>query len=229
MSKGTLIVIDGTDGSGKGAQSGLLMERFASEGRVKEVKLCDFPRYSHPSAYFVERYLRGEYGAQRDVGARRASLFYALDRYDASSEMREWLDAGNTIVSNRYVSSNMAHQAGQIADPAERANCVAWIKELEYGIMGLPVPDVNILLYVPPEVGQERVDQKSAREYTRGKKRDILEADIDHQRRASEAYLEVAEQEGWTVIYCMTNEGLPRSKEDIHEEIWTHLRSRGIA
>ena len=176
--QGTLIVIDGTDGSGKGTHSGMLIERLTREHR--KVQLADFPQYGKPSAFFVEKYLRGEYGTADEVGAYRASLFYALDRYDASAQMREWLNAGGIIISNRYVSSNMGHQAGKIADPVKRAECIAWLKELEYGMLELPKPDANILLYVPPEIGQKLVDQKAAREYTKGAKRDIHEADILH-------------------------------------------------
>jgi dTMP kinase len=174
--QGKLIVIDGTDGSGKGTHAGMLIERLVRENR--KVQLADFPQYGKASAFFVEKYLRGEYGALESIGAKKASLFYALDRYDASFDMRDWLASGGIIVSNRYVSSNMGHQAGKILDPDERQACIEWLKDLEYGILGLPKPDANILLYVPPEVGQQLVDKKVAREYTQGKKRDIHEAGI---------------------------------------------------
>ncbi len=220
MHTGRLIVIDGTDGSGKGTQATLLVDRLRREGH--QVELCDFPQYGTPSAYFVEKYLRGEYGAGSTVSAKQASLFYALDRYDASFRMRTMLNNGVTIVSNRYVSSNMGHQAGKIADPAERRLCVQWLRELEYGILELPRPDVNILLYVPPEVGQELVGAKGEREYTQGKVRDILEADLTHLRQASQSYKEVASMEGWNIIDCMQN-GSMRTREDIHEELYTLL------
>ena len=228
MKQGKLIVIDGTDGSGKGTQAALLMERFVKEGRGKEVKLADFPRYGNQSAYFVEKYLRGEYGSQKEVGSRRASLFYALDRYDASFEMREWLKEGMIVVSNRYTSSNMGHQAGQMSDASERSACISWIKELEYELLGIPKPDANILLYVTPEMGQQLVDRKSARAYTKGKKRDIHEADIEHLRRASDAYLEVAKKEEWKIIDCMKGKDEMRDKHEVHEEIYQYLNDKKI-
>jgi dTMP kinase len=223
---GKLVVIDGTDGSGKGTHAGMLIERLTRENR--QVRLADFPQYGKLSAYFVEKYLRGEYGTAEEVGPYRASLFYALDRYDASFEMRAWLSAGEIIISNRYVSSNMGHQAGKIADPALREKCIAWLKELEYGMLELPKPDANILLYVSPEVGQQLVDKKAAREYTQGKKRDIHEADIGHLRQASASYLEVAAREGWKVIDCMADSQTLRPKEVIHEEIYAYLKEKGI-
>ncbi len=224
---GKLVVIDGTDGSGKGTHAGMLIERLTRENH--RVRLADFPQYGKVSAYFVEKYLRGEYGTADEVGPYRASLFYALDRYDASFDMRTWLSEGEIIISNRYVSSNMGHQAGKIADPVLREKCIAWLKELEYGMLELPKPDANILLYVPPEIGQQLVDQKAAREYTQGKKRDIHEADITHLRQASASYLEVAAREGWKVIDCMMHDGdALRSKEEIHEEIYVYLREKKI-
>ena len=104
---GTFIVIDGTDGSGKGTQTTRLADRLRAEGR--DVVVVDFPRYGNPSAYFVERYLRGEYGELKSIDAYRASLFYALDRYDASFEIRAALDRGAIVVSNRYVLANKGH------------------------------------------------------------------------------------------------------------------------
>ena len=227
---GKLVVIDGTDGSGKGTHAGMLIERLAREER--RVHLADFPQYGKTSAYFVEKYLRGEYGSLETMGAKKASLFYAVDRFDASFEMRKLLNKGTIIISNRYVSSNMGHQAGKIADPAERSDCIEWLKELEYGILELPKPDANILLYVPPEVGQQLVDQKAAREYTQGAKRDIHEANLPHLQQASVSYLEVAHREGWKVIDCMLPGGKSiseiRSKEEIHEEIYAHLVQLGV-
>jgi dTMP kinase len=224
---GKLVVIDGTDGSGKGTHSEMLIARLTREGRP--VELADFPRYGNPSAYFVEKYLRGEYGTADEVGPYRASEFYALDRYDASFAMQKSLHAGIVIISNRYVSSNMGHQAGKIADPVEREQFLVWLKDLEYGKFQMPQPDANILLYVPPEVGQQLVAEKSTRPYTHGKTHDIHEADIAHLRNASEAYREVAAREGWKVINCMEADNVTlRTKEDIHEEIYNYLQEQGI-
>lgn len=225
--KGKLIVLDGTDGSGKGTQAKLLVANLIAEGYRAE--LFDFPRYGEPSAFFVERYLRGEYGSAEEVGAYRASLFYALDRYDASFALCEKLRDGVIVVSNRYVSSNMGHQAGKIADPAERARFMQWLKDLEYRMLGIPLPDMTFLLYVPPSLGQHFVDKKEARAYIKGMKRDIHEADILHLTHASRAYRDVAEAEGWTVIECALSNGSGlRRKEEINEEIRAALRAAEI-
>ena len=222
MNKGIFIVIDGTDGSGKTEQTKRLIARLSDAGHT--VELADFPQYGKPSAHFVEKYLRGEYGALKDIDAYRASLFYALDRFEASFDIRPALENGTIIVSNRYVSANMGHQAGKIHDPVERERFLTWLKDLEYGILGIPKPDVNILLYIPPEKGQQFVAQKAAREYTQGKSHDIHEADIGHLRDASQAYLEVADREGWKVVdYRTEDPNVIKTLDQVHEEIWNHL------
>ena len=217
MSKqGVFIVIDGTDGSGKGTQTALIIERLTAEGQ--KVKMVDFPQYGNGSAWFVEKYLRGEYGSLDEVGPYKASLFYALDRFDKAAEIREWLAEGWVVIANRYVSSNIGHQAGKIADPVERQKFLAWLLDLEFGMLNIPQPDAVIILFMPPAVGQKLVDQKAARDYTQGKKRDIHEADLQHLEKASQAYLEVAKQYGWTVIDCADGD-VHKTIPVIHEQV----------
>ncbi|HCB51190.1 TPA: thymidylate kinase, partial [Patescibacteria group bacterium] len=71
---------------------------------------------------------------------------------------------GKIVISNRYVSANMGHQAGKIHDMKERDVYLEWLDNLEYGIFGIPKPDKNILLYMPTEIGQQLVDKKGDRE-----------------------------------------------------------------
>ncbi|MFA5188004.1 MAG: thymidylate kinase [Patescibacteria group bacterium] len=200
MSKGFFIVIDGTDGSGKATQTKLLVEKIEQSGH--QVKMIDFPQYGQKSAGLVEEYLNGNFGSANDVGPYRASIFYACDRYASSSQIKKWLDEGNIVISNRYVSSNMGHQAGKISDLQERDKFLEWLFELEYNLFGIPKPDLNILLYLPPEIGQELVGQKGQRDYIGDKKRDIHEADLEHLKNAAEAYRYVADKYNWITIDC---------------------------
>lgn len=104
------IVIDGIDGSGKGTQTQILVEALEKQG--KRVKLLDYPRYGEPSAFAVEKYLNGDYGNQ--VSAKQASIFYALDRFDSRFDFADDMKNYDYIISNRYVSASMIHQAGKI-------------------------------------------------------------------------------------------------------------------
>lgn len=212
-----MIVIEGTDGSGKGTQVAKIIEKMKNLNLLFEV--ADFPQYGKPSAFFVEKYLRGEYGTAEEVGPYQGSLPYAMDRFDKSFEMRQWLADGKTVVCNRYVSSSMGHQGAKIADPIERDRYLEWLDHLEFDICKIPRPDLIIFLFVPPEVGQKLVDQKAAREYTQGKKRDIHEADLDHLKKASETYKYIANKFGWQIIDSAP-QGELLSIDEIHELVW---------
>jgi dTMP kinase len=216
MRQGKFIVIEGTDGSGKGTQLQLLKTYLEAQGKAFE--MVDFPQYDHFSGAFVAKYLRGEYGSAKDVGPYRASLLYAIDRYDKSFDIKKWLKEGTLVLSNRYVSASMGHQAGKIQNKKKRDAYLSWLIDLEYRILNIPKPDMTILLYMPPEIGQQLVDNKKARKYTQGKKRDIHEADLAHLREASKAFLYVAKKYKWKVVEC-TKDGVLLSKEEIHRAI----------
>ena len=221
MGKGIFIVIEGTDGSGKTVQTKKLVENLKNAG--KDVETIEFPQYGKKSAVLVEEYLNGKYGSAKEVGPYRASIFYACDRYDASFIIRKWLDEGKIVIANRYVSANMGHQAGKIKDIDERDKFLEWLEDLEFNIFAIPKPDLNILLYMLPEIGQKLVDKKGHREYVRGKKRDIHEADINHLKDAAEAYKYCGEKYNWLVIDCAPNNKL-REIEDISKEIFEKVK-----
>ena len=221
--KGKFIVIDGLDGSGKGTQTNLLVQRLRQEGYA--VEMADFPQYGNWSAQFVERYLQGEFGSLNEISAKKASLFYALDRYAASFQIRKWLEEGKIVIANRYVSSNKGHQLGKIKDQQEMKPFLDWINEMEYAILGLPVPDLTLFLHMAPEIGQRLVDQKKERAYTQGKKRDLHEADINHLQNAERAYLFCLEHdrsENWQRMVCFSDKN-PRSVEEIHQNIYQKI------
>ncbi len=221
MKKGKFIVIEGTDGSGKGTQIELLSGYLRK--KKKNFEVADFPQYDNFSGAFVAKYLRGEYGSAEEVGPYRGSIFYAVDRYDKSFDIRKWIDDGKIVLSNRYVSANMGHQTGKISGKKARDKFLGWLNNLEYKIFDIPKPDLTILLYVSPEIGQKLVDNKAARSYVNGMKRDIHEADLDHLKKAAEAYLYVAKKYRWIIINCAPD-GVMRSRESIHDEIVKKLK-----
>lgn len=219
---GNLFVIDGTDGAGKGTQAELLKERLISLGRV--VNVADFPQYGKPSAGMVENYLNGKYGTDaNDVPPKIASMFYALDRYDGSFEMREQLKIGD-IVSNRYATANAGHQGAKFEDPQELEEFLKWLDYTEYEFLGIPRPTLNIILHVPAHIGQKLVDEKGERGYT-NKTRDIHEADLNHLKAAERTYLKIAQlnPDMFKLVSCAPNDTM-RSREDIHEEIFSLVK-----
>lgn len=217
---GIFIAIEGGDGSGKGTQTKLFAE-YARTVLQKDVLALTFPRYGEKSALFVERYLNGRYGAANDVAADLGSLPYALDRYGAKEDIKKYLALKDgLILTDRFSASNFAHQ-GTKFDTAEARH--AFYEEmmwLEWEHLGIPAPDINIVLLVDTEIAQKNVDKKDARSYT-DKKRDIHEADLDHLQKAKQNYLELTQlyPEKFIGVNCMTEDGVMRSIEEIQDEI----------
>jgi len=219
--KGRFIVIDGTDGSGKATQTQLLVEELKMAGH--QVEETDFPQYGSKSAGLVEEYLNGKYG---QVNPFAASVFYAVDRFDAGFKIRKWLKGGKIVVSNRYVTANAGHQGGKITDDAERVKFFKWLDNLEYNIFGIPKPDLNIILHMPAEMAQKLVDKKSkaVRAYVSGKKRDLHEKDLKHLKNAEKIYLEIAKLFPNTKLVECTSQGKLLSPQQVHNKVWDLAR-----
>ncbi|MBI3626839.1 deoxynucleoside kinase [Candidatus Uhrbacteria bacterium] len=224
---GKFIIIDGTDGAGKGTQTELLTKKLKELGH--QVEKADFPQYGQKSAGLVEEYLNGKYGPQSEVGPYRASIFFAVDRYDASFKIRKWLEEGKVVISNRYVTANMGHQGGAIPDDQERRKYFDWLYKLEFETFGIPRPDLNIILHVPAETAQILVDKKGHRDYVGGQKRDIHEADLGHLQRAEKTYLQIAQSfPGFVLVECAPG-GQLLSIEEVHKLIWEKVEPKLIA
>jgi len=219
MSKGKFIVIEGTDGSGKTIQTNLLLKRLRE--RKINVQSLDFPCYGKPSAYFVEQYLKGHYGGWREVGAYRASLFYALDRFANSLKLKKWLEQGKVVIANRYVASNLGHQGVKIKNKTARKQFFNWVNNLEYNILSLPKPDLNIFLHMPSQIAYRFVGLKGKREYLGAKKRDIHEKDISHLEQAVKSFFEAVKffPKDFITIECAKKDK-PLAIKEIEEKIW---------
>ena len=221
--QGAFFVIEGTDGSGKGTQFRLLKDRLEVEGY--DVAVFDFPQYEQPSAFFVGEYLNGRYGTADEVGPYVSSLFFALDRFQASQDIREALDQGKIVLANRFTSSNMAHQGAKIPHEQERKGYYIWLDNLEFEMLKIPRPTKHFVLKVDAAVAQQLVDQKQARSYT-DKKRDIHEADLSHLRKSAQIYQELCDlfPKDFTSIDCIRGEKL-LSIEAVGKLLWESVHS----
>jgi dTMP kinase len=228
--KGKFIIFEGLDGSGKSTQTKLLFGALKKLG-VKVVKI-DFPQYGKKSAGLVEEYLAGKYGSAKEVGPKRASIFYACDRYDASFKIKKLLSKGVIVISDRYVASNMGHQGGKIKDRNERSEFFKWLYDLEYNFFGIPVPDIAFVLETSPQLAYElsgniidRLKKKKKQLYIGKKKRDLHEQDIEHLKDSLDSYIQVLEEfpEEHRVIECI-KDGELLSPEIIHKKIWAEVK-----
>ena len=215
---GKLIVIEGTDGSGKSTQFRLLTE--AVEGLGYEFRKLVFPQYSEPSSALLRMYLGGKFGSNpSDVNSYAASAFYAVDRYASyKQDWGNWYQQGGLVLCDRYTTSNAVHQASKEA-PGDREKFLHWLYEFEYDKLELPKPDLILYLDVPTDFTRQLM---RGREEKTGTKADIHEKDMAYLMTCRETGRAAAAYYGWTVIDCV-RDGAMRSIEDIHEEIFAHV------
>lgn len=219
---GILIAIDGVDASGKQTQTQMLLERLMAEG--ENVRGISFPSYDNPSSTLVKMYLAGDFGKSADdVNAYATSTFYAADRF--ATYRTDWgkdYTSGKTIVADRYVSSNLIHQASKIDDDTEKDKFLTWLDDLEYNIYSLPRPDITIFLDMPPEYGamlmKDRLNKASG-----GGEKDIHENDFSYLEKSYKNAVFIAEKFGWRRISCV-KDGKVRSIEDIHGDIYSAVK-----
>ena len=209
-------MIEGGDGSGKATQTRKLFDRLKVESD-RLVHKISFPDYQAASSALIKMYLRGEFGARpSDVDAYAASTFYAVDRYSSfRTDWKRYYDAGDIIIADRYVTSNMAHQSIKLDDPTERRQFLAWLDDFEYDKLKLPRPDLVMFLDMPPSIAERLIDERH--------KLDIHETDREYLRRCHRAYEELSAQYHWTVIDCALDDA-PRGVEEIAEEIFAAVR-----
>ncbi len=213
-------MIDGVDGTGKATQTRLLVSRLASEDIP--VQTISFPQYDKPSSGALQEYLRGTYGQTNEVSPEAASILFAVDRFDGSFRIKQWLAEGSVVIADRFVSSNMGHQGSKFTDRAKRQRYLAWEDELEFGIMKLPRPTQTIVLTMPAEISFGLARQ-GASEKTKVQG-DIHEQDMAHLKASEETYREIASMfPHFHLIDCAPN-GTLRTREEIHEEIWRYIK-----
>ena len=213
---GTLFVIEGVDGSGKATQTDLLYQ--ALQKQDKPVRKVSFPNYDSPSSSLIKMYLNGEFGSDpQSVNAFATSVFFAVDRF--ASFRKDWqpfYENGGIVIADRYVTSNLVHQAGKIAEAAEKERYVHWLSDLEYNIFGLPRPDCVIFLDMPPAYSLRLRQQRNT--LKQGLTQDIHEADQQYLQQAYENATAIAQHQQWHRINCVANDQI-RSIEEIHTEI----------
>ena len=212
---GKLIVLEGTDGSGKSTQFRLLTEHLNRDHRAFH-KLV-FPQYAEPSSALIRMYLGGEFGSSPgDVNPYAASTFFAVDRYASYKKVwASWYEQGGLVLSDRYTTSNAVHQASKLP-PEEQASFLQWLYDFEYGKLGLPRPDLTVYLDVPTAYTEKLLRHREADTNTHA---DIHEQDLTYLAACRETGKAAAAYYGWNVIECVRDGNL-RTKEDIHQEIY---------
>jgi len=214
---GYIIVIEGTDGCGKQTQTERLFNRLKDEGY--NVRTQSFPNYTSPSSSPVKMYLGGEFGeSDMSLDAYQASVLFTIDRLCTyNKDLKDFYENDGIIIFDRYVESNMLHQAGKIQDLNERDKYLDWLDELEFETLKLPRPNKIIFLDVSVDVS---LALARARESLKAQTAiDIHEKNSEHIYKAYESGKYVCNKYNWDTIDCVSN-GNMRTIEDISDEIY---------
>jgi len=220
--QGTLIAVEGIDGSGKHTQAKLLEHSLLSRGYT--VYATAFPQYESWFGHMVGKFLNGEFGPLEGVDPRFTAMLYAGDRFEAKARLQSALGAGKIVLIDRYVGSNLAHQVARAA-AEKRSEFLRWIEYLEYTIYGLPRENLILYLRVPPSHAQKLVASKSERNYTRAT-HDLQEKSLRHLEDAAEMYDMLSRSRPWATVQCYdARSNSLRMPEDIAAEVLTAVQS----
>ena len=202
MKKAKIIVIEGTDGSGKETQSKKVLEYLENKGL--KVKRYSFPVYSSATGKIVgSSYLgKPEMGESvfketaANVDPLVSSLYYAADRrYNLLNEIESEINKNDIVILDRYTTSNMGHQAGKGKSKKEVDKILEFIEKLEFDLCELPRPDIVLFLHMPYEASKEL---RKNREYGDGN-----ENSVEHLKNAEKTYLYIAKKYNWRYINCL--------------------------
>ncbi|MCI8888431.1 MAG: deoxynucleoside kinase [Hungatella sp.] len=217
---GKLIVIEGSDGSGKATQTKLLYEYLKERGT--SVKMVSYPSYDSPSSALVKMYLGSEFGKDPyKINAYVTSSFFAVDRF--ASYLKDWKEFYESspdaiVICDRYVTSNMLHQTSKLETKEEKEAFLDWEYDFEYVKGGLPIPDLVFFLDVDPDTAF-RLMKNRENKITHQSEKDIHESNKDFLIKSYENSILVGKRYGWINIRCCDQMGNMKGMEDIHKMI----------
>lgn len=216
--KGKLVVIEGTDCSGKNTQAKLVTKKLQAMGH-KAINLS-FPMYDSPTGKIIGGPLLGKSEYEKSwfdegpvlVDPKISCLYYAADRKYNFPVIERYLEDGYIVILDRYVSSNMAHQGSKIENDEERFNFYRWIDKLEYWLLELPKADTTIYLHVPFTFTKELMKNREDL--------DSVEKDDNYLISTEKIYIELSELYNWNIINCVNKDlNHLKSIEEINNEI----------
>lgn len=214
-----IIVIEGTDGSGKQTQSELLKNKLIKE--FENCYLMSFPNYTNICCEPVKHYLNGEFGSLDETTPYAASTLFAVDRLSTWKMDLKHLEKKNDyiLLLDRYTTSNMLYQASKIKNKIEAMKMVDWISDLEYNKMKIPKPTMVIFLDMPPYASKELRNGRKNK-FTNKDELDIHESNEEYLESVYAVSKDIAYREGWIIINCTDDIGNIKTIGEIHKEIY---------
>ena len=221
MKKGKIIVIEGTDCSGKETQSKLLLERLKNNGI--NVEMLSFPCYDRATGKIIAGPLLGKKNVSEsffeeelpNVDPKIISLYYAADRKYNMDKILDLLDNGTNIILDRYIYSNMAFQGAKFNDDLTKLQFFDWIEKLEFDLLELPKSDINVFLHMGVDKTIEILNKRK-------EPADDNEKNINYLKKCEQTYLLLASKYQFKTIEC-TKDNVIRSIENINDELYNYV------
>ncbi|MDE2827282.1 MAG: thymidylate kinase [Bacteroidota bacterium] len=237
-----LVAIEGIDGSGKGTQAQMLLDRASRMGYT--AALLSFPQYEvTQSSEWIAEYLKGDYGELNEVDPLFAGTLFALDRFESKNQIMHSLKEHALVIMDRYVASNLAYQVARI-ESDDRITFVDRLLKLEYEIFGLPKPRLTLFLDMPVAYSEHLISKRGTRTYTKDDRilrdaaeqvgvpsgrYDIHEENTEYLHAVHEMYYQLIQSNDLyphEVINCQHEDGGLRSREDIAREVWSAVEEK---
>ena len=237
-----LVAIEGIDGSGKGTQAQMLLDR--ARGEKYTAALMSFPQYQiTESSKWIAEYLKGDFGGVYKGDPLFAGMMFALDRFESKKQIIESLAEHDLVIMDRYVESNLAYQSAR-AKEDDRTKLLDRLLKLEYEIYGLPRPHLTLFLDMPVSFSEYLISERGARAYTADDKiimgmtekigipygrYDIHEENKDYLHKVHKMYYQLIQSfdiAPFDAINCQNEDGKLRSKEDIAQEVWSAVEAK---
>ena len=242
------MAIEGIDGSGKGTQAQMLLER--ARGMGFNASLLSFPRYQvTQSSLWIAEYLKGDFGELNELPPLFAGMLFALDRFESRNQIEHLLEEYDLVIMDRYVASNLAYQGARVAHDDrpifdKRTKFIDQLLKLEYEIYGLPKPDLTIFLDMSVAFSERLISERGARAYTaiddtlryiaeqegiRHGRYDIHEENTEYLHAVHQMYYQLVRSNDMyphEVINCQNKDGRLRSREDIAREVWSAVEEK---
>lgn len=218
------VAFEGIDGSGKSKHLAKLEQELMNSGA--KVKSFSFPEYKGFFGEELGRLLGGDHSlGAHQVDSKSMALWYSMDRWNVLKDER--LEQFDYVLLNRFTLSSAVYQSVRVQGIPQN-EFSDWIFELEHARIGLPAPDIYLILDVSPDVSQKNVLRKGFREYS-GRKLDVYEQSTELLRAARARYLELAGRLPCIeVIDCMTKHGKMKPYDEVHRAVLECLNRYGI-
>jgi dTMP kinase len=197
--RGTFIVLDGTEGSGKSTQARMLHERLQRDHGADSVLLVRDPGSTRIGEQIRAVLLNPDHA---EMNMRCEMLLYMAARAQMMADViLPTLTNGKTVICDRFVSSTLAYQLGGDALTADDIRTVA-----DIAIHGR-WPDLTILLDMPARASMARVKRAMDR---------IEQRPIEYHEQVRRNYLVQAESDParYRVIHA------DRDPQAIHADVW---------